>query len=88
MLKVYDKQCDQCLFTNNRVVSARRYQQIVKDCIQKQSFFVCHKASINEETICCKGYFDKLGSYSQLIRIAERLNAVQFIEQPAPAHKR
>lgn len=29
----------------------------------------------------CKTFFDKLGHQSQMIRIAERLNAVQFVEQ-------
>jgi hypothetical protein len=36
---------------------------------------------MNGEEIVCKTFFDKLGHQSQMIRIAERLNAVQFIEQ-------
>ena len=47
----------------------------------KKSYFVCHKASMNEEEIVCKNFFDKLGHQSQMIRIAERLNCVEFVEQ-------
>jgi cystathionine beta-lyase family protein involved in aluminum resistance len=36
---------------------------------------------MNGEEIVCKTFFDKLGHQSQMIRIAERLNAVQFVEQ-------
>ena len=36
---------------------------------------------MNGEEIVCKNFFDKLGHQSQMIRIAERLNVVQFVEQ-------
>jgi uncharacterized protein YerC len=36
---------------------------------------------MNGEEIVCKTFFDKLGHQSQMIRIAERLNVVQFVEQ-------
>lgn len=36
---------------------------------------------MNNEEIVCKKFFDKLGHQSQVIRIAERLNAVQFVDQ-------
>jgi uncharacterized protein YerC len=36
---------------------------------------------MNSEEIVCKTFFDKLGHQSQMIRIAERLNVVQFVEQ-------
>lgn len=82
MFKVYKTQCQNCLLSKDSIVSPSRRKEIIQGCAQKQTFFICHKASMKEEEVCCKTFFDKLGHVSQLIRIAERLNAVEFIEQP------
>jgi hypothetical protein len=81
MLKVYKECCDNCLLTKDRIVSPKRAKDLLEEIAEKQSYFVCHKASMNGEEIVCKNFFDKLGHQSQLIRIAERLNSVQFVEQ-------
>lgn len=67
--------------SKNRIVSPKRAKDLLKEIEEKQSYFVCHKASMKGEEIVCKTFFDKLGHQSQMIRIAERLNAVQFVEQ-------
>ena len=81
MLKVYQECCQNCLLSKDRIVSPKRAKDLLKEIEEKQSYFVCHKASMNGEEIVCKTFFDKLGHQSQMIRIAERLNAVQFVEQ-------
>ena len=81
MLKVYKECCHNCLLTKDRIVSPKRAKYLLEEIAEKQSYFVCHKASMNGEEIVCKNFFDKLGHQSQLIRIAERLNVVQFVEQ-------
>ena len=81
-MKVYKESCKNCLLSKDRIVSGARAKQIIKDCTKDQSYFICHKASIDNKDICCKSFFDKLGHTSQLVRIATRLNAVVFIEQP------
>jgi hypothetical protein len=81
MLKVYKECCGNCLLSKDRIVSPKRAKDLLKEIEQKQTYFVCHKASMNDEEIVCKTFFDKLGHQSQMIRIAERLNAVQFVEQ-------
>jgi hypothetical protein len=81
MLKVYKECCGNCLLSKDRIVSPKRAKDLLKEIEEKQSYFVCHKASMKSEEIVCKNFFDKLGHQSQIIRIAERLNAVQFIEQ-------
>jgi hypothetical protein len=81
MLKVYQECCQNCLLSKDRIVSPKRAKDLLKEIEEKQSYFVCHKASMNNEEIVCKKFFDELGHQSQMIRIAERLNAVQFIEQ-------
>lgn len=81
MLKVYQECCHNCLLSKDRIVSPKRAKDLLNQIAEKQSYFVCHKASMNGEEIVCKTFFDKLGHQSQMIRIAERLNVVQFVEQ-------
>ena len=81
MLKVYQECCRNCLLSKDRIVSPKRAKDLLKEIEQKQSYFVCHKASMNGEEIVCKTFYDKLGHQSQMIRIAERLNVVKFVEQ-------
>lgn len=82
MLKVYKECCKNCLLSKDSIVSPARRKQILQGCTKDQTYFVCHKASMNEQEVVCKTFYDKLGHISQMIRIAERLNAVEFIEQP------
>lgn len=81
---VCEKQCDQCLFTPNRVVSKARMAQILRNCRAKDIHFVCHKGSMSgNDELCCRGFFDT--QTSNLMRIAQRLNAVRFV--PVPSYK-
>ena len=81
MLKVYKECCGNCLLSKDRIVSPKRAKDLLQETKEKQSYFVCHKASMNGDEIVCKSFYDKLGYQSQMIRIAERINAVQFVEQ-------
>lgn len=76
--KVMDRACNQCLFTAP-VVSTRRRAGILRDCAERQSFFVCHKASGLGEEVCCHEFYERLGHRSQMVRIMERLNAVERV---------
>jgi hypothetical protein len=79
-MKVYKECCKNCLLSTDRIVSGKRANEIVKDCVKTQKHFICHKASMRNEDICCKKFYDKFGHTSNLIRIAQRLNAVEFVE--------
>ena len=81
-MKVYKECCQNCLLSPNAIVSAKRRKEIIKSCTEEQTHFICHKASMKGEDVCCKTFYDKLGHISQMVRIAERLNVVEFIEQP------
>lgn len=82
MLKVYKNCCKNCLLSKDRIVSPKRAKEIIQDCSQKQTYFICHKASMEEKDVVCANFYQTLGYRSQLVRIAQRLNAVQFIDQP------
>jgi hypothetical protein len=80
MFEVCEKQCDQCLFSNNKIVPDNRKKSLLKKITKEQGFFECHKSTIAGTHVCCKGFYDQLGYHSQMIRISERLNAVKFVK--------
>jgi hypothetical protein len=90
-MKVYKDCCKNCLLSADAIVSAKRRKEIIKTCSQEQSHFICHKASERGEDVCCKSFYENLGHTSQMVRIAQRLDAVQFVEQPEsekfPSHR-
>ena len=81
MFQVYKNPCKNCLFTKNRIVSEERAKQIIQDCVKNGTHFICHKASMEGKDICCKLFYDNFSKSCQLIRIAQRLNCVEFVEQ-------
>lgn len=77
MLKVYKTCCGNCLFSKDRIVPAQRAKEIIQSCKEKQTHFICHKS----DDVICKKFYDELGGFSQMIRIAKRLNAIEFVDQ-------
>lgn len=77
MLRVKNKSCEECLFSKNKIVTNARMKQVLKDCEKQDTFFICHKSSINGDNICCRGFYEN--KTCNLIRIAHRLNAVEFV---------
>ena len=81
--KVMAKQCDQCLFSKNRIVSLARKREVLAECARNDAHFICHKASIaGDQDVCCRGFYDKDPGASNLMRIAGRLGAVEFVKEP------
>lgn len=82
MMQVFKECCKNCLLSADAIVSPKRRKEIVNECVRKQTHFQCHKATMQDKDILCKSYFDKFGHHSQMVRIAERLNMIEFVEQP------
>jgi hypothetical protein len=81
-LKVFKECCKNCLLSEDRIVSSKTAKTIIKDCAEKQTHFICHKATMKgDEEIVCSKFFNTLGYTSQMIRISKRLNALEFVEQ-------
>lgn len=79
-MKVYSKPCNQCLYSQNRIVDKERYEEIKQQIKTEQSYFICHKSSIENGKTCCNGFYKKDGQYSQLIRIMERIGGIELVE--------
>lgn len=80
MFKVMKKCCGECLFSKNKIVSESRKKSLLSDIKRNQGFFECHKATAENKVICCRGFYEQKGHESQMIRISQRLGAVEFIE--------
>jgi len=80
-LKIYSECCRNCLLSKDRIVSSKRAKEIINECVQNQTHFICHKATMQGEDIMCKSFFDKFGHYAQNVRIAERLGVLEFVPQ-------
>lgn len=78
MFQVADKCCNECLFSPNKIVSDARKMSVLRGCMQNDSHFVCHKASIKGADVCCRGFYNTMDS--QMIRISKRLNMVEFVD--------
>jgi hypothetical protein len=76
--KVMDRRCDQCLYGPNKIVSDARRKQILREIEQKDCNFICHKSSILNEEVCCRGDWDARHG-GQMGRIAGRLNAIELV---------
>jgi len=81
-LKVFKDFCKNCLLSEDRIVSSKRAKEIIKKCVQRQTYFICHKSSMNggDEVVCSK-FYKTIGYKSQMVRIAQRLNALEFVDQ-------
>ena len=78
---VMKERCDQCLFGKDKIVSNARRAELLRDIKRRDSYFVCHKASIAGVEIACRGDYDQNGC-GQMGRIAGRLGAIQFVDEP------
>jgi hypothetical protein len=85
---VCKKQCNECLFSDKSIVSSRRKAQLLEECQTNDRHFICHKGSLaggKYENLCCKGFYDQKPGVGQLLRIAQRLGVVRFVEPPSDA---
>jgi hypothetical protein len=72
--------CSECLFSNNKVVSDPAKREILAECAQHDTHFICHKATAKGQDICCRGFYDQNHDATQLMRIARLLGAIRFVD--------
>jgi len=84
--RVAKKRCDQCLFSGAKIVDDQRKADVLQTCAQRDSHFVCHKFTIAEgegSQVCCRAFYDSDPERTNLMRIAGRLHAVEFVDLPS-----
>ena len=75
MFRVKTQQCNQCLFSDNKIVNDARKEEVLRTTLKKDSFFVCHKT----DDVCCKGYWDSHKNDFTVGQIAQRLNLIKEV---------
>lgn len=55
VLLLASRRCDQCLTTRQRIVSGGRAAEIIRDCRVRDVHFQCHKGSIANLNLHCRG---------------------------------
>lgn len=90
--KVCAERCDHCLFGREPLVSDARRRQILNELQRRDTHFVCHKFGvggsadedrIDGQDVCCRGDYDRNPARTNLMRIAGRLGAIEFVEIPS-----
>lgn len=79
-MQVMEKQCDECLFSNNRIVSESRKKELLEKCNRTGRAFDCHKATLLKQQIVCRAFFD--GNHSLAVRLAKLLGCAEFVTLP------
>jgi len=75
VFRVQGSKCDQCLFSDNKIVNDDRKEEVLRTTLKKDTFFVCHKT----DDVCCKGYWDKYKDKFTVGQIAQRLNLMKEV---------
>lgn len=86
MLKVYDKPCKNCLFSDDRIVPEEQVKEIIEGCNNPKNnkyhtHFTCHKASFKNEDVCCNIFFKKFKETNEKLQLVVQLNYFQFVPQ-------
>lgn len=80
---VVKEPCSQCPFMGSDIVRPGRVKDILRTLVRKDTHFVCHKTLKTEEAACA-GYWTLMlkgkAHPGQMVRIAERLNCVTFVD--------
>lgn len=79
-LLVAENPCEHCLFGKSPVVRKGRKGQIIKDCLKRDTHFLCHVPQVTGDSteVVCRGFYERYPT--QMIRIAQRLNMVFFVD--------
>jgi hypothetical protein len=78
-LLICDKLCDQCLYSKNKIVSDKRKEEILTELENTSDYFICHKASVVDKKVMCRGYYEANKHTSLLINLGEDLKLNEFV---------
>lgn len=74
---VQKQRCDECLFSEAKLVSDERRDEILSECQRLNAHFICHKASIQDQDVCCRGFYDERRDPRS--RLAAELGLAEFV---------
>lgn len=75
--KVQEKNCNNCLFTKNKIVSESRKAEVLERCKKNKTQFICHKASAKKMKVICRGFYDTQAN-QEINAMLEMLGQIEF----------
>lgn len=90
-IRVMSERCAECLFTKGRIVSPKRMAEVVAQCRENGSHFICHKATMEDnQNVWCHGWWEL--EYDEIAALLQEHGLVEFVTEQdvkdAPAHQR
>lgn len=79
-MRIAKERCKNCLLGPDALVSPAQVKAHLQKCARDDSHFICHRASMKGEDICCRGFYDT--RTTNLIRVMGRLGAIEFVDLP------
>lgn len=79
--EIMKKRCNECLFTDAKIVGDSRKQEILRDCAKRSVHFVCHKATLAGWDVACRGFHEAAPGSTAAGRLAVRLNIVTEVSE-------
>lgn len=81
VLRVMAKRCDECLYTQNKIVSDSRRDEILARCATTETHFVCHKASNCGFDVMCRAHWEATKHTTLRNRLAIELGVVVEVSE-------
>lgn len=76
MFQVQDKMCQTCIYRADSPLDIQKLEADVRD---KYMGFSGHRVCHHSKDVCCRGFWDRHKNDFPLGQIAQRLDAVQFV---------
>jgi hypothetical protein len=74
--EVMAKRCDQCLYSDAKIVPDESKAAIIEGCLDKGHHFTCHKATLQGWDVACRGFHEAHPGNSAASRMAAALGIV------------
>lgn len=76
-LQVCSRPCDECLFSKNKLVSDQRAGEILEQCEEERTHFICHKGTLAGKNIVCNGFYrEKTTPYLELMKATGKIELI------------
>ena len=75
--RVQKKQCETCIYRPENPLDLEVLEEAIKD---QHGFFSSHRTCHHSEDVCCRGFWDRHKDEFQTGQLAQRLDAVDFVE--------
>lgn len=80
MLHVMEHPCNECLFSKNKIIEENAKESLIEECLKKDMYFICHKATIIGKDYVCKGFWDRYKSDVVITRMALAWGFWKFVK--------